>query len=83
MSDTETILKLLKKISKEERQEVYFKLGKVVKNERSKYLLTAEQKIAIQERTEKLYRNSKGDIPKYIFGHRRYHQELNNDIWHD
>lgn len=54
MTDVKTILKLLNNISKEERKEVYSQLGKIVKNERSGYRLTVEQKVAIKEHTEEL-----------------------------
>jgi len=83
MTDVKTILKLLNNISKEERKEVYSQLGKIVKNERSGYRLTVEQKVAIKEHTEELYKNAKGEIPKYIFGHRSYHEEFNDNTWHN
>jgi len=80
---TKIILKQLGNISKEERSEIYVELRKMIKNDRAKYMLSPEEKKAISVRTEELYENTKGDIPRHIFGHRNFHKELNSSTWSD
>jgi hypothetical protein len=79
----EIILKLLGYLSKDTKRELYSKLGEMVKNDRARYILTDEQKKAIKDRTAELVKNSNGEIPAYIFGHKSFHEEYNSSPWHE
>jgi len=68
------VLDLLENMTKDARSKIYSKLKQMIVDDRPNQHLTEAQKKAIDIRVEKLYEKSGGEIPKYIFHHRSFHE---------